>query len=483
MAKNIKKIKYGNLGFFRFGKVGGKILLTNELGDYIFLAPGEFNDFVQGDLDKAQEPYLSLKKKNFIRSELDLGGLISKMKKKRAYLYEGPSLHIVVVTMRCNHKCVYCHASAQDMAKKELDMDKATADKVIDMMLQTTSPFVAVEFQGGEPLVNWPIVKYIIDEGIKRNKKIGKDLQFRLVSNYSLMTEKIFKYLLANKVSLCVSLDGPEHIHNKNRPMQGSNKGSYYYAAKWAKKFFGLYDQLRQKGYIYRMGVAVTISRFSLPYAKEIVDNFLKLGFDDFYLRPLNPFGFTKDHFKQIGYQPDDYLKFYLSALDYMIDLNLKGTFVREKTATTYLIKILTDYDPNHLDYRSPCGAGLGQLAYHYNGDVYTCDEGRMLAMMGDHSFKLGNVKDNTYQEIVSSPVVRTMCTASCLEGLPGCSECVFKPYCGVCPIYNYFEQGNIFGQMPNNQRCLISKAIFDYLFKKLEDPKAKKVFEDWVSK
>jgi len=92
--------------------------------------------------------------------------------------------------------------------------------------------------------------------------------------------------------------------------------------------------------------------------------------------------------------------------------------------------------------------------------------------MMNDESFRLGNVSENIYKEIVSNPIVRTMCMASCLDGLPHCNDCVYKSYCGVCPIYNYSEQGNIFGQMPNNERCQINMAILDLLFERLENKK-----------
>jgi radical SAM protein with 4Fe4S-binding SPASM domain len=227
----------------------------------------------------------------------------------------------------------------------------------------------------------------------------------------------------------------------------------------------------------------VTISRFSLPKYKEIVDEYIKLGFDSFYLHYLNPFGFSIGNQKKIGYATEEYINFYKKALDYIIQINLKGKKFKEKMAFTFLGKILTDSDPNHLDYRSPCGAGIGQLAYNYNGDVYTCDEGRMLSMMGDESFRLGNVKENSYQEIVGSPVTRTLCTASCLDNQPHCINCAYKPYCGVCPIYNYSEQGNIFGQMPTNQRCKINMAILDFLFEKLQDPKISKILKDWTKK
>ena len=139
---NLKKIKYNQLGFLRFKKFKNKYLLTNDIGDYIFLKRKEFEDFLANNLKKDREPYLSLKEKNFLKDEIDLTGMIEKYRSKKAFLFDGPSLHIVVVTLRCNHRCVYCHASAQDMARKDLDMSQKTARQVVDKIFQTTSPFL-----------------------------------------------------------------------------------------------------------------------------------------------------------------------------------------------------------------------------------------------------------------------------------------------------------------------------------------------------
>ncbi len=149
----------------------------------------------------------------------------------------------------------------------------------------------------------------------------------------------------------------------------------------------------------------------------------------------------------------------------------------------TFLKKILTDEDPFHTEYRSPCGAVISQVVYNYNGDIYTCDEGRMLGMMGDESFKLGNIFENSYNDIIESPITKTMCLASCLEGLSGCSDCAYKPYCGVCPIYNYFWHKNLFGQMSNNDRCKINKGILDFIFENLKNKKIEKIFRNWTEK
>ena len=165
--------------------------------------------------------------------------------------------------------------------------------------------------------------------------------------------------------------------------------------------------------------------------------------------------------------------------MDYIIELNLKGRNFHERFATIFLTKILTERDPDYLDIRSPCGAGIGQLAYNFNGDVYTCDEGRMLSRWQDESFRLGNVSDNSYEDIINNQIVKTMCISSCLDSLPECSECVYKPYCGVCPLYNYTVNGNIFNKAIF--LCRINKGILDYLFKKLQNEKDRDIFYRWV--
>jgi radical SAM protein with 4Fe4S-binding SPASM domain len=195
----------------------------------------------------------------------------------------------------------------------------------------------------------------------------------------------------------------------------------------------------------------------------------------------LNPFGFSKNDWQGLGYTPEEFASFYKKAMDYIIELNIKGEVFRDKLSETFLKKIFSDNDPNHLEFRSPCGAGIGQLAYNYNGDVYTCDEGRMLSMMGDDSFQVGNLHKTSYEEMVASPVVKTCSIASCVESLPGCESCVYKPYCGVCPIYNYSEYGDVFAQMPNNDRCKLMKYIYDYLFEQIKDEQKRKIFQNWV--
>jgi len=478
---NHNKSKVNSTGFFRFRKLGKKYLLTNDLGDFIFLKEKEFNKFNQGKLRGNSIIYKELDKKHFTSESWNCENCQARMTQRYAqrheYLNQGPGLHIIVITLRCDHACIYCHASSKSMARTDLDMTEKTAKKVVDMIFQTTSPEIIIEFQGGEPLANFEVVKFIVDYALGKNKRAKKRLGFSLVSALTLLDDEKLDWLYNKKIAICSSLDGPEKLHNKNRPMINKKNG-YSLTAQRIKKVGNKY-----KGLGYRVNALMTTTKCSLPLWKEIIDEYVKLGLTDIHLRPLNPFGMAKSLQKVIGYTAEEFLEFYKKSLDYIINLNIKGVRIGERTAAIIVQKAFTDDDPNFLDLRSPCGAGIGQIAYHYNGDVYTCDEGRMIGQMGDQAFKIGNVYKNTYEEIISSPITRSLCLASTLEGLSGCSDCVYLPYCGVCPVFNYSEEGNIFSQNPNNFRCQVNKGILDYLFQKFEKPKSLKVFRRWIGK
>ena len=477
---NHNKSKVNSTGLLRFRKLGKKYLLANDLGDFIFLEEKEFKDFTQGKLKKNNTIYRKLDNKHFTSESWSCqdcqARMIQRYAHRHEYLNQGSSLHIVVITLRCDHACVYCHASSKSMARKDLDMTKKTAKKVVDVIFQTISPDIIIEFQGGEPLANFEIVKFIADYALEKNKKAKKRLRFSLVSTLTLLDDKKLDWLHSRKIAICSSLDGPEKLHNKNRPMI-TGKNGYFLTVRGIKKLRNKYKDLH-----YRINALMTTTRYSLPFWKEIVDEYVKLGFD-IHLRPLNPFGMAKNLQKVIGYTAEEFVEFYKKALEYIIKLNIRGVNINERMATMIVQKVFTDDDPNFLDLRSPCGASIGQIAYHYNGDVYTCDEGRMIGQMGDQAFKIGNVYKNTYEEIVSSPITKSLCVASILEGLSGCSDCVYLPYCGVCPVFNYSEGKNIFPQTPNNFRCQINKGILDYLFRKFEDAKSLKVFKKWIGK
>ena len=133
------------------------------------------------------------------------------------------------------------------------------------------------------------------------------------------------------------------------------------------------------------------------------------------------------------------------------------------------------------MELRSPCGASIGQMAYYYDGNIYTCDEGRMIAEMGIPEFRLGDVEAENYDELMESQVCKITCQASILESIPNCCDCVYHPYCGVCPVVNYALENNIYSREANNYKCKIYKGMLDAIFDRLDNTKIMEIFKSWI--
>ena len=124
----------------------------------------------------------------------------------------------------------------------------------------------------------------------------------------------------------------------------------------------------------------------------------------------------------------------------------------------------------------SPCGGAIGQMAYNFNGDIFTCDEGRMI---DSDEFKLGTVYENTFDEIINSFKVQNFVCFSTNDKLP-CASCAYQPFCGICLVYNFVNTGNLPPTESPDDRCKILKMQFEYLFERIigEDEVLKKTID-----
>jgi His-Xaa-Ser system radical SAM maturase HxsB len=480
---------------FRHRQVGGKVLVTSTEGEFAMLSHDEFSSFVRGDVPTGTPLYELLARKNLVRAAFDEKKLVERVRARKGFLSWGPNLHIIVVTLRCNETCVYCHASRANMDATHTDMTPEVADRTVDQIFATTNPGITIEFQGGEPLVAFDIVKRIVARARQKNEKAGKSLEFTMVSNLSLMDDEKLAWLVENKVQMCTSVDGPEHLHDKQRKLVGGS--AHAEATKWIKRVNEAYAAMGLDPTLYHVEALLTTTRDALPKWKEIVDTYVSLGCRALFLRPVDPFGFADKTAPRIEYPRAEYLEFYRSAVDYMIQLNLQGVEILERFAAIFLTKILGGQDPNFLDVRSPCGAAIGQVAYSYDGKIFTCDEGRMLHEMGDDTFLVGEVAAaggegadgdaafrKRYREVMSHETVRAMAVASNLDAQPDCVSCTYQPYCGVCPVHNHKTQGSIFGRMRESSLCAVHKGIQDYLFERIGtgDANVVQVLQRWTT-
>ena len=113
-----------------------------------------------------------------------------------------------------------------------------------------------------------------------------------------------------------------------------------------------------------RFGAIQTTTSNSLPFYKEIIDEYISMGLKSIFIRPLTPLGCANKDWNFVGYSAEKFIEFYNKAFDYILQLNMNGTEISEGHATIFLSKILHGYPVNYMELRSPCGAGNGQIAY-----------------------------------------------------------------------------------------------------------------------
>lgn len=455
-----------------------EVLVVNDVGEYLFLTSERFAAFVMRRLDAFTPEYQNLKAQHFLTdtdSDVPLELRATKYRTKKSFLRGFTALHLFIVTLRCDHSCAYCQVSRVTTDRRTYDMTRDTAQRAIALMLRSPAPVLKVEFQGGEPLLNFDVIRYVVETVEDLCSTQGRQVEFVVATNLSDITDEVLGYLRAHRIHVSTSLDGPPFLHDAHRVRRGG--GSH---AAVVRNIARVREVLGHDA----VTALMTASLSSLGHPREIVDEYVAQGFREIFLRPVSPYGFAVRSGMATQYATDEFLRFYALALDHIITLNRLGVPLVEVYTQILLRRILTPFATGYVDLQSPAGAGIGVVAYNYDGDVYATDEARMLAEMGDKSFRLGNVHATSYEELFAGAVVRTAALASVLEVLPGCSECAFSPYCGADPVFHWATQRDPIGHRPSSAFCVRQMRTFRHLFELLRsgDDFVKRLFVRWAT-
>ena len=466
------------LRFCRFNDE--QVLLTNDVGEFIFVGKSDFDALIQGEMDVHSDIFYDIESKQIATTDsIDdvVPMLATKFRTKKSILRDFTSLHMVVPTLRCNSSCIYCQVARKNLEDHTADMTKKTAKNVVKTIFESPSPCIKIEFQGGDPSTAFDMVKFIIEEAEYVNLFKKRRLEFVICTNICLLTEEMVKYLKKHKCYVSTSLDGPKDLHNTNRPLQNTEHTHELFEEKLSmiRTIWG------DNGCV---SALMTTSKYSLGRFKEIIDEYVRLGFNSVFLRALNPYGFAKQYKEKIAYPIEDFIENFIDGLNYIIELNKKGIYFVEGYTALLLRRMLTPYATGFVDLQSPAGVGIAGAIYDYDGGVYVSDEGRMMARFKNYFFRLGNVNENTYQEMFNGEHLHHILSSACNECLPECSFCAFQPYCGADPVRNLSEQGDMVGFRPTNEMCKKNKAIFHYLFELLKknDPVINRIFWSWIN-
>lgn len=452
----------------------GRRLVSGLAGDYAVLSDDDFERTVRhklppGDLyDDLHSKHLVADGSSDIHREL----LAAKYRTKISHLPHFTALHIFVLTLRCDHSCRYCQVSRVSEDRGAFDMPREVADRAIDLMFQSPSPRLKVEFQGGESLLNFELLKWVVEEVKHRNLLHGRIVEFVITSNLSSLTEEILDFAHQHQIHFSTSLDGPEDLHNTNRPRPGRDG--------WQRTISGI-QRIREKLGHDSVAALMTSTSASLEQPEAIIDEYVRQDFASIFLRYISPYGFAVKASRVIGYETDNFIAFFKRGLAHIVRLNQQGVRMVEVYTQLLLKRILTVFPTGYVDLQSPSGAGLSAVVYNYDGGVYSSDEGRMLAEMGDTTFRMGTVWES-YAELFLGGKQLEMLFSTMSEGIPGCCSCALQPYCGTDPTFHYRTQGSVIGHRPSSAFCRRNMEIMRHLFLLLEDdPEAAKVLKSWV--
>lgn len=440
---------------------GLRHLVTNDLGDYAILDRADYRRLHDRGLSAEHPRYRDLE----ARSLLHDGPLTHPLEDairstRKSFALEGPSLHIIVVTLRCDHSCQYCQVSRANADASGVDLSLEDARHIIDRVFESPSQNLTIEFQGGEPALRFDLVQEIVGLAEARNETEHRNLSFSMVSTLHHLGEAELEFCRDHVIRLSTSIDGPQELHDRHRPNPTRDS--------WARTMDGLERARRILGY---EGVSAlpTLTKLALEDPKAVIDHYRELGFPSIFLRPISPYGFALKTRRAIGYDLADFLTFYERALDYILALNAQGNAFEETYAAILLRHIMTPFHSGYMDLRSPSGAGFGVMVYNFDGEVYPADEARMAARAGDARFSMGHVSDS-FDELMASPAMTWLSTGAVAERLPGCRDCAFVPYCGADPVFHATVQGDPIGDRQTSDFCRKHLSLFRMLFNRLAD-------------
>lgn len=466
------------LAYFRFSLLDDdRYVLTNQAGEYLVLPRAVLASFVKHELPSTHPAYARLRSRQFLfdaSSNLGRDLLALKVRTKTKRLENFTSLHIMVVSLRCEHSCPYCQVSRQSEDRSAFDMSEETAEKALALIFQSPSPAIKIEFQGGEPLLNFPLIQHVVRRAEEINRVAGRSLQFVITTNLAVVTDNILEFCRQHSILISTSLDGPAALHNANRPRPGKNSHELAVA--------GIHKARNTLGHE-RVSALMTTTKGSLSQVRTIIDEYVSLQFPGIFLRPLSPYGFAVKTKFFAAYDLDRWLDFYFEGLNYILELNRNGIPFKEFYAATILTKMLTPFEPGYVDLMSPAGIGISAVVYNYDAAVYASDEARMLAEMGDKTFLLGNVHENTYTEIFGADALLDPIEQSFAGSVPMCSECAFEPFCGSDPVFHTATHSDFVGLKTRSGFCNRNMSIFKRLIALMEsDGAIRELFLSWAN-
>lgn len=338
--------------------------------------------------------------------------------KKRKTVVKALCLHIA---HDCNLACQYCFAEEGEYHGRRALMSFEVGKRALDFLIANSGSRrnLEVDFFGGEPLMNWEVVRQLVEYGRAQEKIHDKRFRFTLTTNGVLLNDEIMEFCNQEMSNVVLSLDGRKEVNDRMRPFR-NGKGSYDLIVPKFRKFA---DSRNQTNYYVRG----TFTRNNLDFSEDVL-HFADLGFKQMSIEPVvaspdEPYAIREEDLPVILKEYDklavEYIKRHKEGrgfcfFHFMIDLN-QGPCVAKRL--------------------SGCGSGTEYLAVTPWGDLYPCHQ-----FVGREKFLLGNVDDGITNTEIQDEF--KLCNVYAKEK---CRDCFARFYCsGGCAANSYHFHGSI---------------------------------------
>ena len=340
--------------------------------------------------------------------------------KERKTVVKAMCLHIA---HDCNLACKYCFAEEGEYHGRRALMSLEVGKKALDFLIENSGNRVnlEVDFFGGEPLMNWDVVKELVIYGRSREQECNKKFRFTLTTNGVLLADDLMEFANKEMANVVLSLDGSKEVNDAMRPFR-NGKGSYEIIVPKFQKFAKERDRLGLSYY-----VRGTFTRDNIDFSEDVI-HYADLGFKHMSIEPVvgsedEPYAIREQDLPAIMEEYDRLAKEYIKRqkegrgfnfFHFMIDLE-QGPCVAKRL--------------------SGCGSGTEYLAVTPWGDFYPCHQ-----FVGDESFLMGNVFEGIKRTDLQDEF--KLCN---VYAKPKCRECFARYYCsGGCSANAYKFHGNI---------------------------------------
>ena len=393
--------------------------------------------YSQEAIKEAIEEIKELEKEEMLFTEDDYEFVLPKVTNRNPVV-KALCLH---VAHDCNLKCRYCFAEEGEYHGKRSLMSAEVGKKAIDFIIKNSGARrnLEIDFFGGEPLMNFDVVKEIVEYGREQEKLYNKNFRFTITTNGILLDDEKMEYINKNMHNVVLSLDGRKDVNDKMRPKAGG-QGSYETIV---PKYQKLADSRNQTDYFVRG----TFTKHNLDFADDVM-HLADLGFKQISVEPVvaeedMDYAITKEDIPKIY---DEYEK-----LARMIFKSRQ----EGKWFNFFHFNIDLKGGPCVVKRIAGCGSGTEYLAVTPEGDLYPCHQ-----FVGKEEFKMGTVDEG-----VTTEARREEFSACNVYSKPDCKNCWAKFYCsGGCAANANQYGGNILSQYETGcelQKKRIECAIY----------------------